>query len=1154
VIGGKFERILVAFGLIMAITLVAGIPADQAKAAFAGGTGTVGDPFQINDCAQLAEIDDTTSNLSKAYVLTANISCSGSFSPLVNGSTYFSGTLNGAGYQISGLSISCSTAYCGLFARVTTNATFQNLSIQNPSITSTAGCVGALFGYGIGFTSTNVDVVGGTVSGGSSTSPCIGSNVGGLAGSVANGTVTGSDVSATVSGTNDQVGGVIGWSYVSSGACTSGSAKLANSTFSGTVTGLSSVGGLVGEFYRASSDGSCGIFDSSNTGSVTSNGTPCSNFGGVAGSMQGGVVSNVSNTATISASSCPSTGGVIGQLRGMDADDNTSLTRAWNSGLVQGRWYIGGVVGYCDASYATISRSFNIGSISTTSGQVGGVVGVSSCIVSDSFSRASISSTSASWMGGAFGEGISSAIGTESTRVYSASSSYGFLGQNSGGFVCVASFWDTTLKSTSPASCGTGLVGKSTTDMKTQATFTDAGWDFVGESTNGTNDYWAIDPTINLGYPYLVGVGVSALTADSTAPSAPNTPDLTTDTGSSSTDDLTNNNTPTISVTAAEAGGTVTVTAAKSGSSDVTCTLTGSTSGNSCALGMLADGTWTITARHADAAGNTSSTSTALSITIDTTAPTRSSFTPSAGAAGVAITTSPTITFDENIVAGSGNITIYSGASCSTTFATIAGNDTQVTISSGTATIDPTSDLDLTTQYCITYAATTFTDTAGNQVSALSSTATISFTTTNTPPTTMPSTSPAAPAETSSTTTTIPPLTTRTLSISGAVARYTVTQDGPGLTAVPSEGGGAISWSSLTPSVCNVSTIAIMSVLSAQSSVSVGRLSVVGTCTISAVVAATSTHSSASTSVSFIITRARPTVTVSTFDDEHFFAKITLPSAIASSSALLRSMYDDLTFVSLTPETCEIDVIATFQESASEFSSSWIGLHGRPDYNEQGACTVRAELPLGDRWFRVFSNTNATLGEDLEQTPTTVAPTTTARPTTTTTTVVTSSSSTVVSTTTVASSETTGPAPSITSFGPTSSIAAVPLLELDVEKQIVLENGDTEIVFTRESLIKTAENVGVREGAIRLRTASSAWTETKLPDANDLRLVIRQTDVELKIEVEPKTGEVVRIAVPIVVTIDNGFELQNFTITFIAGAALMAWWLLVWRRRKSSVD
>ena len=123
-----------------------------------------------------------------------------------------------------------------------------------------------------------------------------------------------------------------------------------------------------------------------------------------------------------------------------------------------------------------------------------------------------------------------------------------------------------------------------------------------------------------------------------------------------------------------------------------------------------------------------------------------------------------------------------------------------------------------------------------------------------------------------------------------------------------------------------------------------------------------------------------------------------------------------------------------------------------------------------------------------------------------------------------------------------------------MEKQIVLESGETEIVFTRESLIKTAENLGVQVGAIRVRTASSAWAETSLPDATDLRLIIRQTDVELNVEVAPETGEVIRISVPIVVNVEQGFELGILTIAFLAGAVVMAWLLFVLKRRRQNQE
>jgi bacillolysin len=107
---------------------------------------------------------------------------------------------------------------------------------------------------------------------------------------------------------------------------------------------------------------------------------------------------------------------------------------------------------------------------------------------------------------------------------------------------------------------------------------------------------------------------------DKTPPPAPSTPDLsaTSDTGSSSTDDITRDTTPTFSGTA-EASSTVEIfadttqvgsaTADSSGAYEIT------------ASGALSQGDHTITAKATDAAGNTGSASGALSIKVDTTSP-----------------------------------------------------------------------------------------------------------------------------------------------------------------------------------------------------------------------------------------------------------------------------------------------------------------------------------------------------------------------------------------------------------------------------------------------------------------------------------------------------------------------------------------------------
>ncbi|PYF83297.1 VCBS repeat-containing protein/autotransporter-associated beta strand protein [Marinomonas alcarazii] len=124
--------------------------------------------------------------------------------------------------------------------------------------------------------------------------------------------------------------------------------------------------------------------------------------------------------------------------------------------------------------------------------------------------------------------------------------------------------------------------------------------------------------TQNLQFVSLDLTGFSA----TAAPNAPSTPDLSaaSDTGTSSTDNITNNTTPTFTGTAA-ANSTV-----KLYDTDGT-TLLGSTtadgSGNwSITSSTLAEGSHTLTATATDASNNVSSASSGLSITIDSTAPT----------------------------------------------------------------------------------------------------------------------------------------------------------------------------------------------------------------------------------------------------------------------------------------------------------------------------------------------------------------------------------------------------------------------------------------------------------------------------------------------------------------------------------------------------
>ena len=150
-----------------------------------------------------------------------------------------------------------------------------------------------------------------------------------------------------------------------------------------------------------------------------------------------------------------------------------------------------------------------------------------------------------------------------------------------------------------------------------------------------------------------------SVTVDTVAPSAPTIASFSTDSGAVG-DGITNDNTLTLTGTAA-AGSTVSVydgatllgTATANGSGAWTFT-----------TGVLADATHSFTAKAADAAGNTSAASAALSVTVDTVAPgapTIASFSTDSGVVGDGITNDNTLTLTGTAAAGS-TVSVYDGA------------------------------------------------------------------------------------------------------------------------------------------------------------------------------------------------------------------------------------------------------------------------------------------------------------------------------------------------------------------------------------------------------------------------------------------------------------------------------------------------------------
>ena len=139
----------------------------------------------------------------------------------------------------------------------------------------------------------------------------------------------------------------------------------------------------------------------------------------------------------------------------------------------------------------------------------------------------------------------------------------------------------------------------------------------------------------------------------------------------------------------------------------------------------------------------------------DTTAPSLSSSTPVDNATAVAIGSDVVLTFSEEVKAGTGNIIIKKSVDDSTV-ATIPVTDGQVSISGDTVTINPTADLENSTDYYIVIDADALDDAAGNAYAGISDSTTLNFTTVAAPAAPAPSgnstVAASAPPQPSSTT------------------------------------------------------------------------------------------------------------------------------------------------------------------------------------------------------------------------------------------------------------------------------------------------------------------------------------------------------------------------------------------------------------------
>lgn len=245
----RIGSLLLILALCFTLLPTAALASDGAwdgstAAAFAGGTGTAEDPYQIANGAQLAYLASSVNSgetyTGKNFVLTANIDLNGlpwtpianSFSDaLLGGSNYriFAGNFDGNGYTISKVSIGSETTpfesdVFGLFGA--TEGKISNLNLDTVSIHGVAKITS---GYVIG--------------------PA-GGLVGYSAGSIENCHVTGLTMDM-----NAQDGGIAGAYWIGGLVGALDGTQLINEcSVSGSITentGKGSIGGLIGELGKA---------------------------------------------------------------------------------------------------------------------------------------------------------------------------------------------------------------------------------------------------------------------------------------------------------------------------------------------------------------------------------------------------------------------------------------------------------------------------------------------------------------------------------------------------------------------------------------------------------------------------------------------------------------------------------------------------------------------------------------------------------------------------------------------------------------------------------------------------------------------------------------------------------------------------------------
>jgi hypothetical protein len=371
--------------------------ADKYQMAVLGFNVDFSTPMVINTRSDLLAVLHNF-NLAGHYVLGANIDATGiTIPPIGSSSNPFTGTFDGNGHTINGLSVTDNGSYVGLFASIDTTGWVHDLGLTNLSVSAPHGVdVGGLVGHNLGQIDNSFTT--GNVSGMADSFGQIA--IGGLAG-FNDGIIFGSHSSATINSLGFSGGDLGGLSGVNTG-------PIVNSYATGSVSGVSpfSGGAYIGGLVGRETQGVNFITNSHAGGAVSGTGT--SPFvGGLVGRLDHSAVAGSYATGVVKSTGV--SGGLVGE-----ADSNGHIFVDFATGNVSADEFAGGLVGQLIDS--EVSDAYATGAVSGR--QAGGLAAavLGDSLVDETYATGRVTGSSLT-SGGLIGD-------SASTNLFAVTNSY----------------------------------------------------------------------------------------------------------------------------------------------------------------------------------------------------------------------------------------------------------------------------------------------------------------------------------------------------------------------------------------------------------------------------------------------------------------------------------------------------------------------------------------------------------------------------------------------------------------------------------------------------------------------------------------------------------------------------------------------------------